>query len=121
MLYVLLYYLHSVCSACYVYPACSVCFVYCVLCTVCTLCALCAPADPMVAVSLDGSPLHKLLADTSEFEKLCTSMFESLDTDRSGQLSMSELKPALQELGLALGIPPAGGMHFFTPQCALTQ
>lgn len=65
-------------------------------------------ANPMMTVALDGSRLTALLESEEEFGKLSSSLFDALDVDKSGQLSFSELKPALQELGLALGIPPAG-------------
>ncbi|GJP30394.1 hypothetical protein CLOM_g1032 [Closterium sp. NIES-68] len=66
--------------------------------------------DPLVLFSLDGARLRQLLAAEAEaeFEGMAGEVFAAIDADGNGVLSFSELRPALQAMGLAMGLPPAG-------------
>ncbi|CAI7781628.1 unnamed protein product [Closterium sp. NIES-53] len=66
--------------------------------------------DPLVLLSLDGARLRQLLAAEAEaeFEGMAEEVFTAIDTDGNGVLSFSELSPALQAMGVAMGLPPAG-------------
>ncbi|CAI5947469.1 unnamed protein product [Closterium sp. NIES-64] len=66
--------------------------------------------DPLVLLSLDGARLRQLLAPEAEaeFEGMAGEVFTAIDTDGNGVLSFSELSPALQAMGVAMGLPPAG-------------
>jgi hypothetical protein len=51
-----------------------------------------------------------LLEDEDEFAMLAETLFTELDTDDSGKLSRNELRPAILQLGIEQGVPPAAGV-----------
>ena len=72
---------------------------------------MCIYADEPVVVSvLDGATIKTLLEDEDDFAMLAESLFEELDTDESGKLSSKELRPAILQLGVEQGVPPAAGV-----------
>ncbi|KAG0574347.1 hypothetical protein KC19_VG255700 [Ceratodon purpureus] len=63
--------------------------------------------EPVVVSVLDGATIKTLLEDEDDFAMLAESLFEELDTDESGKLSSKELRPAILQLGVEQGVPPA--------------
>jgi hypothetical protein len=51
-----------------------------------------------------------LVEDEDEFAMLAETLFTELDTDDSGKLSRNELRPAILQLGIEQGVPPAAGV-----------
>ncbi|KAL2609130.1 hypothetical protein R1flu_027703 [Riccia fluitans] len=62
--------------------------------------------EPIVVSVLDGSTIKTLLDDEDEFAMLAENLFTALDSDDSGKLNRSELRPAVLQLGLEQGVPP---------------
>ncbi|XP_024358334.1 uncharacterized protein [Physcomitrium patens] len=63
--------------------------------------------EPVVVSVLDGSAIKALLEDEDDFAMVAEDLFEKLDTDESGKLSSKELRPAIMQLGVEQGVPPA--------------
>ncbi|KAF9620817.1 hypothetical protein IFM89_014754 [Coptis chinensis] len=57
---------------------------------------------------LDGSEIVELIGNKEMFSSFADHKFEELDRDRDGKLSMKELKPAVADIGAALGLPAQG-------------
>lgn len=57
---------------------------------------------------LDGSNIMKLVENREVFSNFVDHKFQELDRDRDGQLSVNELKPAVADIGAALGLPAQG-------------
>lgn len=57
---------------------------------------------------LDGSNIMELVENEEVFAHFVDHKFEQLDHDRDGQLSVKELKPAVADIGAALGLPAQG-------------
>ncbi|XP_039137466.1 uncharacterized protein LOC120275047 [Dioscorea cayenensis subsp. rotundata] len=59
-------------------------------------------------VVLDGSEIRELVENKEAFGSFIDHKFEELDLDRDGKLSVSELHPAVADIGAALGLPAQG-------------
>jgi len=59
-------------------------------------------------VVVDGSEIRELMEDREAFGMLVDSKFRQLDADGHGMLSVSELRPAVEDIGAALGLPAEG-------------
>ncbi|KAM5549939.1 hypothetical protein ABKV19_001058 [Rosa sericea] len=57
---------------------------------------------------LDGSDIMELVENKEVFGHFVDHKFQELDRDRDGQLSVNELKPAVADIGAALGLPVQG-------------
>ncbi|KAI6701119.1 hypothetical protein NL676_015443 [Syzygium grande] len=57
---------------------------------------------------LDGSNIMELVENEEVFAHFVDHKFEQLDHDHDGQLSVKELKPAVADIGAALGLPAQG-------------
>ncbi|XP_066396185.1 uncharacterized protein [Miscanthus floridulus] len=57
---------------------------------------------------VDGSEIRELMEDREAFGMLVDSKFRQLDADGHGMLSVSELRPAVEDIGAALGLPAEG-------------
>lgn len=64
----------------------------------------------MVVSVLDGAAIKTLLEDEDDFAMLAETLFEDLDSDESGKLSSKELRPAILQLSVEQGVPPAAGV-----------
>ncbi|GLJ36366.1 hypothetical protein SUGI_0730020 [Cryptomeria japonica] len=62
--------------------------------------------DPLVVSILDGSVIRLFLEDEDDFAMLAENLFTDLDTDDSGKLSRNELRAALVQMGVEMGVPP---------------
>lgn len=62
--------------------------------------------DPLVVSILDGSVIRLFLEDEDDFAMLAENLFTDLDTDDSGKLSRNELRSALVQMGVEMGVPP---------------
>lgn len=65
--------------------------------------------EPISLVLADGQQVQELLKDKDTFSFLVEEVFMQLDTDGSGTLTASELKPAVETLKQHLQLPPWGG------------
>ncbi|CAN6307281.1 unnamed protein product [Urochloa humidicola] len=59
-------------------------------------------------VVVDGSEIRELVEDREAFGMLVDSKFRQLDADGHGMLSVQELRPAVADIGAALGLPAEG-------------
>lgn len=57
---------------------------------------------------MDGSDIMELVENDKVFSNFIDHKFEELDIDCDGKLSVKELKPAVQDIGAALGLPAQG-------------
>lgn len=57
---------------------------------------------------LDGSSIMELVENDEAFSSFVDHKFKELDKDNDGQLSVKELKPAVADIGAALGLPVQG-------------
>lgn len=57
---------------------------------------------------LDGSDIVELVGNEKVFDKYVDRKFQQLDRDEDGQLSLTELQPAVADIGAALGLPAQG-------------
>lgn len=62
--------------------------------------------DPLIVSILDGSVIRLFLEDEDDFAMLAENLFTDLDTDDSGKLSRNELRSALVQMGVEMGVPP---------------
>uniref|UniRef100_A0A2P2NH29 Uncharacterized protein MANES_09G153500 n=1 Tax=Rhizophora mucronata TaxID=61149 RepID=A0A2P2NH29_RHIMU len=62
--------------------------------------------NPLVVSILDGNTLRLYLEDEDDFAMLAESLFTELDTDDKGKISKSEVRNALVQMGVEMGIPP---------------
>lgn len=62
--------------------------------------------DPLVVAILDGTTLQLFLEDEDDFAMLAENIFTDLDTEDKGKISRNEVKNALIQMGVELGIPP---------------
>lgn len=67
---------------------------------------------------LDGSDIMKLVGNKDVFSNFVDHKFQELDKDQDGKLSVQELKPAVADIGSALGLPAQGSSpdsdHIYT-------
>ncbi|XP_010436978.1 PREDICTED: uncharacterized protein LOC104720793 [Camelina sativa] len=57
---------------------------------------------------LDGSDIVELVENEGVFDKFVEQKFQQLDQDEDGKLSVTELQPAVADIGAALGLPAQG-------------
>ncbi|CAK9175493.1 unnamed protein product [Ilex paraguariensis] len=57
---------------------------------------------------MDGSDIMELVGNEQVFSNFVDHKFQELDTDCDGKLSVSELQPAVADIGAALGLPARG-------------
>lgn len=57
---------------------------------------------------MDGSDIMELVGNEEVFSNFVDHKFQELDRDRDGKLSVKELKPAVADIGAALGLPAQG-------------
>lgn len=57
---------------------------------------------------LDGSDIVELVENEKVFDKFVEQKFQQLDQDEDGKLSVTELQPAVADIGAALGLPAQG-------------
>ncbi|KAG6543241.1 hypothetical protein Mapa_015492 [Marchantia paleacea] len=62
----------------------------------------------MAMTGMDGSRIKNFVESDRTFNAYVDKKFNALDTDHDGSLTQSELKPMVQSLGDALGLPPIG-------------
>jgi hypothetical protein len=59
-------------------------------------------------VVVDGSEIRELVEDEQAFGMLVEREFRMLGTDGDGRLNVRELRPAVADIGAALGLPAEG-------------
>ncbi|CAH2075854.1 unnamed protein product [Thlaspi arvense] len=57
---------------------------------------------------LDGSDIVELVENEKVFDKFVEHKFQQLDQDEDGELSVTELQPAVADIGAILGLPTQG-------------
>lgn len=57
---------------------------------------------------LDGSNIMELVGNKDVFSNFVNHKFQELDRDKDGKLSVTELQPAVSDIGAALGLPAKG-------------
>lgn len=57
---------------------------------------------------LDGSDIVELVENEKVFSKFVEQKFQQLDQDEDDKLSVTELQPAVADIGAALGLPAQG-------------
>ncbi|KAI4350058.1 hypothetical protein L6164_010583 [Bauhinia variegata] len=62
--------------------------------------------DPLVVTVLDGSTLRLFLEDEDDFAMLAENLFTDLDFEDKGKISKSEIRNALVQMGIEMGVPP---------------
>lgn len=66
--------------------------------------------DPVVVAIFNGKAIRIFLEDEDDFAMLAENVFTELDTEDRGKLSRNEIKNALSQMGVAMGIPPFSGL-----------
>ncbi|XP_058738650.1 uncharacterized protein LOC131610663 [Vicia villosa] len=61
---------------------------------------------PLVVSILDGSTLRLLFEDEDDFAMLAENLFTELDIEDKGKISKSEIRNALVQMGVDMGVPP---------------
>lgn len=69
--------------------------------------------NPLVVSVLDGSTLHLLLEDEDDFAMLAENLFTELDVEDKGKISKSQIRNALVQMGVEMGVPPFSGSFLF--------
>ncbi|KAI4334832.1 hypothetical protein L6164_013541 [Bauhinia variegata] len=67
--------------------------------------------DPLVVTFLDGSTLRLFLKDEDDFAMLAQNLFPNFDFEDKGKISKSEMRNALVQMGVEMGVPPFSGPH----------
>lgn len=62
--------------------------------------------DPIVVSILDGSALRLYLEDEDDFAMLAENLFTELDAEDTGKIKKSEIRRALDHMGVDMGVPP---------------
>ncbi|KNA08513.1 hypothetical protein SOVF_161900 [Spinacia oleracea] len=62
--------------------------------------------EPLVVSVLDGSIIRLFLEDEDDFAMLAENLFTDLDTEDDGKLSKCEIRNALVNMGVEMGVPP---------------
>ncbi|KAL5061126.1 hypothetical protein RYX36_032730 [Vicia faba] len=62
--------------------------------------------SPLVVSILDGSTLRLLFEDEDDFAMLAENLFTELDFEDKGKISKSEIRNALVQMGVDMGVPP---------------
>lgn len=58
----------------------------------------------------NGKAIRIFLEDEDDFAMLAENVFTDLDTEDRGKISRNEIKNALSQMGVAMGIPPLSGL-----------
>lgn len=69
--------------------------------------------NPLVVSILDGSTLRLFLEDEDDFAMLAENLFTDLDVEDKGKISKSEIRNALVQMGVDMGVPPFSGSLLF--------
>ncbi|KAK4852588.1 hypothetical protein QYF36_025263 [Acer negundo] len=62
--------------------------------------------DPIVVSILEGNTLRLFLEDEDDFAMLAENLFTDLDTEDKGKICKSQIRNALVNMGVDMGIPP---------------
>ncbi|KAG6750640.1 hypothetical protein POTOM_045148 [Populus tomentosa] len=62
--------------------------------------------NPLVASNLDGSALRMFLEDEDDFAMIAENLFTDLDTKDKGMISKREIRNAVVNMGVEMGVPP---------------
>ncbi|XP_021742242.1 uncharacterized protein LOC110708425 [Chenopodium quinoa] len=62
--------------------------------------------EPIVVSVLDGNTIRLFLEDEDDFAMLAENLFTDLDAEDEGKLSKSEIRNALVNMGVEMGVPP---------------
>lgn len=62
--------------------------------------------NPLVISILDGSTLRLLFEDEDDFAMLAENLFTDLDVEDKGKISKSQIRNALVQMGVDMGVPP---------------
>ncbi|KAJ8759425.1 hypothetical protein K2173_006953 [Erythroxylum novogranatense] len=62
--------------------------------------------NPLVVSMLDGNTVRMFLEDEDDFAMLAENLFTDLDTEDKGKIAKSEIRNALENMGVEMGIPP---------------
>ncbi|EEF31112.1 uncharacterized protein LOC8269341 [Ricinus communis] len=62
--------------------------------------------NPLVVSVLDGNTLRLFLEDEDDFAMLAENLFTELDIEDKGKISKCEIRNALVNMGVEMGIPP---------------
>ncbi|KAJ6877086.1 hypothetical protein NC651_029959 [Populus alba x Populus x berolinensis] len=62
--------------------------------------------NPLVASNLDGSALRMFLEDEDDFAMIAENLFTDLDTEDKGMISKREIRNAVVNMGVEMGVPP---------------
>jgi hypothetical protein len=65
--------------------------------------------NPLVASILDGSALRMFLEDEDDFAMIAENLFTDLDTEDKGMISKREIRNAVVNMGVEMGVPPLEG------------
>ena len=68
--------------------------------------------NPLIVSVLDGSILRLFLEDEDDFAMLAENLFTDLDVEDKGKISKSEIRNALVQMGVDMGVPPLSGSLF---------
>jgi hypothetical protein len=71
-------------------------------------------ANPLVLSILDGSTLRLLFEDEDDFAMLAENLFTDLDVEDKGKISKSQIRNALVQMGVDMGVPPFSGSLYFS-------
>ncbi|CAJ2631493.1 calcium ion binding protein [Trifolium pratense] len=63
-------------------------------------------ANPLVLSILDGSTLRLFFEDEDDFAMLAENLFTDLDVEDKGKISKSQIRNALVQMGVDMGVPP---------------
>lgn len=69
--------------------------------------------NPLVISILDGSTLRLLFEDEDDFAMLAENLFTDLDVEDKGKISKSQIRNALVQMGVDMGVPPFSGSLYF--------
>lgn len=70
--------------------------------------------NPLVISVLDGSTLRLLLEDEDDFAMLAENLFTDLDVEDKGKISKAEIRNALVQMGVEMGVPPFSGSLYYS-------
>ncbi|KAK6911400.1 hypothetical protein RJ641_023493 [Dillenia turbinata] len=62
--------------------------------------------DPLVVAVLDGKTLNVFFEDEDDFAMLAENLFTDLDVEDKGKIHRKEIRNALIQMGVEMGIPP---------------
>ncbi|KAL2942520.1 Calcium-binding mitochondrial carrier protein SCaMC-1 [Bienertia sinuspersici] len=62
--------------------------------------------EPLVVSVLDGNTIRLFLEDEDDFAMLAENLFTDLDAEDEGKLNKNEIRRALANMGVEMGVPP---------------